>query len=351
MVMVFEQSQQALPTLTKLLVRLVTSRDGRSCLLSFCFLQKLVSEFLPQLKKEYHFWMNGADQLNEKNNALHRVVKMQDGEILNRYWDANDTARPESYREDVELTYQSTQEPAILYRHLRAAAESGWDFSCRWFKDQDDFGTIHTTEIIPVDLNCLLFHLEETIAEAYNVLNNNESGNFYKSLAEKRKAAINKYCWNDKEGFYFDYDFVNRQQKHQLTLAGISPLFFQVAAGENTSAIVSVMEKMFLKAGGVVTTPYTTGQQWDAPNGWAPLQWMTIKGLENYGFNELAKEIADRWLQLNADVFKRTGKLMEKYNVVDTNLEAGGGEYPGQDGFGWTNGVFLALSDKYNFRR
>ena len=99
--------------------------------------------------------------------------------------------------------------------------------------------------------------------------------------------------------------------------------------------------------GGVVTTLETTGQQWDAPNGWAPLQWMTIAGLENYDHHELAAEIAKRWIALNSDVFKRTGKLMEKYNVVDTQLEAGGGEYAGQDGFGWTNGVLLALLEKY----
>jgi alpha,alpha-trehalase len=73
----------------------------------------------------------------------------------------------------------------------------------------------------------------------------------------------------------------------------------------------------------------------------------TITGLENYGYSKPAKEIARRWLQLNIDVFNRTGKLMEKYNVIDRQLKAGGGEYPGQDGFGWTNGVFLALSKKY----
>ena len=98
-----------------------------------------------------------------------------------------------------------------------------------------------------------------------------------------------------------------------------------------------------------MTTLETTGQQWDAPNGWAPLQWVTITGLKNYGHDDLAAEIADRWVKLNSDVFKRTGKLMEKYNVVDTQLEAGGGEYPGQDGFGWTNGVLLALKASGQF--
>ena len=97
-------------------------------------------------------------------------------------------------------------------------------------------------------------------------------------------------------------------------------------------------------AGDVPATAFPVGA---APNGWAPLEWMTIWGLDRCGQRELARDIAERWVNLNVDVYKRTGKLMEKYNVVDLNAEAGGGEYPGQDGFGWTNGVLLALINKY----
>jgi len=103
------------------------------------------------------------------------------------------------------------------------------------------------------------------------------------------------------------------------------------------------LEKDFLRPGGLVTTLNYSNQQWDAPNGWAPLQWMSIKGLMNYGFDKLAKEVRRRWVKLNEDVFKRTGRLTEKYNVEDVSLEAGGGKYPNQDGFGWTNGVLLKL--------
>jgi alpha,alpha-trehalase len=127
----------------------------------------------------------------------------------------------------------------------------------------------------------------------------------------------------------------------------MSPFFFHLAPAANISA-AAVLKNDFLKAGGVVTTLKTTGQQWDAPNGWAPLQWITIKGLENYGRHDLAKDIALRWVALNTRVFHDTGKLMEKYNVVDTGLSGGGGEYPSQDGFGWTNGVLLKLIDLYN---
>ena len=165
----------------------------------------------------------------------------------------------------------------------------------------------------------------------------------FEELAACRETAIQKYFWNEERGFYFDYDIARGQQNKAMTLAGVFPLFFKVATEEQAKAVAGTIEKNFLMSGGVVTTLETTGQQWDAPNGWAPLQWITIVGLENYGHHELAAEVASRWVNLNSDVFKRTGKLMEKYNVVDTHLEAGGGEYPGQDGFGWTNGVLLAL--------
>ena len=97
---------------------------------------------------------------------------------------------------------------------------------------------------------------------------------------------------------------------------------------------------------GVLTTLAETGQQWDAPNGWAPLQWLTIDGLRNYDINGLADTIKVRWTDLNVKVYKNTGKMVEKYNVVDMGLEAGGGEYPVQDGFGWTNGVLLQLLEE-----
>lgn len=309
--------------------------------------KKILIKYLPQLEKEYNFWMKGSEQLNEKAVALYHAVRMPGGEIMNRYWDENETPRPESYREDIELAHLSNQDPKALYRHLRAGAESGWDYSCRWFKDDKSFSMIHTTDIIPVDLNCLMFHLEATIAEAYKLRGDEKNYSKYKGLSEKRKNAIHKYCWNAAANFFTDYDYREERLKESLTLAGAAPLFFGIATNEQAEKTTVLIKNKFLQKGGLISTLETTGQQWDAPNGWAPLHWMSIIGLENYQQNELATEIAKRWIKLNTDVFKRTGKLMEKYNVVDTHLEAGGGEYSGQDGFGWTNGVLLALKKKY----
>lgn len=325
------------PPFFSFMVRLLADIKGENILI----------DYLPQLKKEYRFWMKGAEDLNDKTKSAHHCVRMPDSKIMNRYWDENNTPRPESFREDAELKHSSSQTAENLNRNLRAGAESGWDFSSRWFKDENSFGSIHTTDIVPVDLNCLLLHLEQLIAYAYRLKGNIESSSFYNDLIEKRKAAIQQYCWNDQAGFYSDYDFVEDKQKGAMTIASATPLFIKIASAEQAEKVAAVVKEKFLCDGGVVTTLKNTGQQWDAPNGWAPLQWMTIKGLENYGFNELAKEIALRWIKLNDDVFHRTGKLMEKYNVMDTHLEAGGGEYAGQDGFGWTNGVLLALIKKY----
>jgi alpha,alpha-trehalase len=93
----------------------------------------------------------------------------------------------------------------------------------------------------------------------------------------------------------------------------------------------------------MTTTLSHSGQQWDAPNGWAPLQWIVFKGLLNYGFNDLAHLLKTNWITANLKVYSQTGKMTEKYDVWSDNGEASGGEYPNQDGFGWTNGVFLAM--------
>ena len=132
-------------------------------------------------------------------------------------------------------------------------------------------------------------------------------------------------------------------QKKSLTLAAAFPLFFEIASGSQAERVAKILKQHFLQPGGLISTTETTGQQWDAPNGWAPLQWIAIIGLRNYKQDELAKEIARRWMNINEKVYHDTGKMMEKYNVVETDLKAGGGEYPSQDGFGWTNGVYLAL--------
>ncbi len=300
-------------------------------------------EFVAPMEREYSFWMEGHDKLSAEKTTHRRVVRMPNGTVLNRYWDDSDTPRAESYKEDVELAEETEREAPQLYRDLRAACESGWDFSSRWLRDGKHLGSIHTTEIIPVDLNSLLYYLETTLARAYKGQNNAEKAAFYQQAAQRRKAAIQRYCWDASAGFYTDYDFVAKRPKTSYSIAGLYPLFFKVADKKEAKAATKMVKKQFLKPGGVVSTLVNTGQQWDAPNGWPPLQWIAIQGLRNYKQTKLAVTIKNRWIANNKRVYANTQKMVEKYNVEDISLKAGGGEYDLQDGFGWSNGVLLRL--------
>lgn len=306
--------------------------------------EKVYLTYLPSLEKEYAYWM-------DKSSSTSHVVVMPDGSKLNRYYDQLNIPRQESYKEDVLLAKQAGMKNPQVYRDIRSAAESGWDFSSRWFADGNSLKTIQTTQIVPVDLNCLLYNLERVLEKAYALQHNKIKKSLYRTLAQKRGISIQKYFWSPQQGWYTDYDLKKKKQSPVLSLAGMFPLFFKIASPQQASMAQLSLQQKFLKAGGLTTTLQNTHQQWDSPNGWAPLQWIAISGLENYGQHELAKNIAVRWVDLNTRVYKNTGKLMEKYNVVDLHLKAGGGEYSSQDGFGWTNGVLLGLIDKYKLTK
>lgn len=305
---------------------------------------EVYEQYLPELEKEYHFWMAGSERLSETKRAYRRVVRVPDGTILNRYWDDSVSPRPESFLEDVTLANRiPSRIPSQVYRDIRAAAESGWDFSSRWFRDPKQMETIHTTEIVPVDLNALLYQLEQTLSRAYTRNGNADKAAFYRNKAENRKNALLKLTWNAAEGYFFDYDFVAGKQTNHLTLAATFPLFLKMASNEQAAGVAKKIEQHLLYEGGLSTTDVRSGQQWDAPNGWAPHQWTAYVGFRNYGLKKLAKEVKNRWISLNNRVYRSAGKMVEKYNVMDQDQVAGGGEYPLQDGFGWSNGVLRAF--------
>ncbi|MFZ1360493.1 MAG: trehalase family glycosidase, partial [Candidatus Saccharimonadales bacterium] len=230
-----------------------------------------------------------------------------------------------------------------LYLDLRAGAESGWDFSSRWFANPQDITSIHTTDIVPIDLNCLLYHHETVIAETYRLMYQPLLARKFQKLAERRAAAINTYMWNEKEQFYMDYDFRTGKSTVCYSLAAVYPLYAKIASAKQAQAVAERLERDFLKEGGLVTTLIDNGQQWDAPNGWAPLHWIAIQGLREYGHHALADKIKTAWVHSCLEVFQNEHKLVEKYDVTSDERLGGGGEYMLQDGFGWTNGVLLAL--------
>ena len=315
------------------MVRLMAEIDGES----------VTAQYLDEMEKEYAFWMDGAEQLSPDSSTYRRVVMLDDHIVLNRYYDDKPEPRPESFNEDHELAHASERANEDLYLNLRAACESGWDFSSRWLRDGKTLATIHTTEIIPVDLNCLLYHLERMLAIGYGVSGQLERQREMNLKAVARAEAILQYCWSPDQKFFADYDFVAEKNTIRPSLAAVFPLYFNIASQKQARQLSRKLKRAFLRDGGLLTTLQKTGEQWDAPNGWAPLQWMSYLGLQNYENNKLADEIAERWINNNIRVYENTGKLVEKYNVNDITLEAGGGEYPVQDGFGWSNGVLLRL--------
>lgn len=301
--------------------------------------EKIYIRYHDTLEKEYAFWMNGEDGL-ENDSSIKRVIKTKDGEILNRYYDSENTPRPESYLIDIEDNKNTSEE---FYRNIRSACESGWDFSSRWLADGETIQTIETLNLAQVDLNCLLWHLEKTLAKSSALQNLTKKDDYYIERAAKRRQMIDKYFWDENSGLYKDYHTKKHNNTTSEHIAALYPLFLGLANEKQAKAVSDTIAKKFLYQGGLVTTTKQSGQQWDFPNAWAPYQWLGFKAMKNYGFTQLANEIKNNWCSNVERVYNNTGKLMEKYNALDTETIAGGGEYPNQDGFGWTNGVYLKL--------
>ena len=328
------------PPFFSVMLDLLASHDG----------QITYTTFLPALRREYDYWTKGMADL-KPGSASHHVVKLDDGSIMFRPWDDMDTPRDESYIQDIETAEKTKRDKADLWRNLRAGAETGWDYSSRWLADGKTLSTIQATSLVIIEYNCLMVHLEQTLAHAYALKNNKEEEAFFTRQAVELTNAINTYLWNAQKGAYFDYNWQTKKQSDILSVATTVPLFFHLASQKQADAVAETIEKHLLKKGGLTQTDRETGQQWDYPNGWAPNEWMSIKGLEQYGHSKLAEEIARRWMERVIGTYEKSGVLLEKYDVVSEQINpkggAGGGEYPMQIGFGWTNGTLLGLMNRY----
>ncbi|WP_267387246.1 alpha,alpha-trehalase TreF [Sphingomonas sp. GC_Shp_3] len=300
---------------------------------------------LAALKGEYAYWMTGAGCL-DASGACEHVVRMPDGSLLNRYWDARDTPRDESYTEDVATSTTAGRSPGQVNRDLRAGAESGWDYSSRWLADGKTLATIHTTDIVPVDLNSLLWNLETSIARRCTAVGDVACARDYTARATKRLSAINRYLWSAADQRFVDWDRTTGRATPSISVAILYPLFVGLATQQQADTTATLTAAKLVAPGGLRTTTLSTGQQWDQPNGWAPLLWVGVAGLDRYGKTALAEDLARRWVRTVSSYYDRTGRMIEKYDV-ETGAAGGGGEYPVQDGFGWTNGVTQALLDRY----
>ncbi len=322
------------------MIDLIASRDGARAYLAY----------LPELQREYDYWMDGAETLEPGQQHRH-VVRLADGTVLNRYWDDRDVPRDESYAEDVETARHADRPAAEIYRDLRAGSESGWDFSSRWLGDGHSMTSIRTTQILPVDLNSLLAHMEQTLSHGYALRGDRMQAALYARRADTRIAAIRRLMWNPQAAMFTDYVWTSDTLSPAISAATVVPLFLGLATPGQGRQVADSLRAKLLRPGGLATSLEQNGQQWDSPNGWAPLQWMAVVGLRVYGQNALAETIAGRWIEREIAAYAQSGVLLEKYNVRSASVPASGGgaggEYPLQVGFGWTNGVLINLMQLY----
>lgn len=231
--------------------------------------------------------------------------------------------------------------------HDLAEAESGWDMTTRFERNCLDF--------LPVDLNSMLYKYETDFAWAARETGDKSRAKHWDGLAGKRKHEMQKYLWNTRRGFYFDYNYSKEKIGDVWSLAGFYPMWAGIASKEQAEQMVRNLSK-FEHSGGLATTTRplidtsifgSLKTQWSFPNGWAPLHYMVIEGLKNYGYHDHAERIARKWIQTNLYWYERNGVFLEKYNVVKPHKSPVEGLYPSQTGFGWTNAIFVKFCKDY----
>jgi alpha,alpha-trehalase len=232
----------------------------------------------------------------------------------------------------------------LFYQGDRSMRESGFDPSERFGPFSVD--VIHYG---PVDLNSLLYLMEQQAGEILDLLGRKADGDVWRSRARQRADRINRLMWDERDGLYYDYDFVTKQARRYPFLTTFYPLWAGLAT-EKQAARVAANLPRFEQPGGLQTSTVRSGNQWDAPFGWAPLEMIAVEGLRRYGFPEAADRIATKFLKLVHSEYRKHGTIVEKYDVVRQTSEVNGdlqyGYHSNEAGFGWTNAVFTTLLDE-----
>lgn len=235
----------------------------------------------------------------------------------------------------------------INYLHDLAEAESGWDMTPRFGRKALNY--------LPVDLNALLYKYESDFAKSARILGDRREAAKWDYAAAARKATMDTLMWDKIRGMYYDYNYVKGKRGNVSSLATFFPMWAGMVTDKQAASLVKALRR-FENKGGLATTDSlqvtqfvfgTLPTQWAYPNGWAPLQYVVIKGLERYGYHEDARRVAMKWLKTNLLWYNTNGVFLEKYNVVSPEKPPIKGVYPSQEGFGWTNGVFERLCKDY----
>ncbi|EFA11183.1 trehalase isoform X1 [Tribolium castaneum] len=312
-----------------------------------------VRDNIATMEKEFEYWI-----------TKHNKTVTLDGKnyTLATYGDRSKGPRPESYSEDVEgaAIFDDNDKKESFYAELKAAAESGWDFSSRWFiKNATNKGNLTNTKIrsiVPVDLNAMIYWNAVLLSEFNTLLGNLAKVQYYNNIAKEWMEAVTAVLWHEEVGAWLDYDLSNSVKRDYFYPTNIAPLwtgcYNQTDKGKIVRLVLKYLQnKNILYPGGIPTTVEHTGEQWDYPNAWPPLQHIMIVGLNNTGdvvAQRLAFEIAEKWVRSNYKAFKETDAMFEKYDATVPGGHGGGGEYETQLGFGWTNGIIMDLLYRYS---
>ncbi|XP_063061312.1 trehalase [Engraulis encrasicolus] len=316
--------------------------------------EQFLRKALPALEKEYNFWMTNRSVVVAVNGTNY---------TLNHYNVQVDGPRPEAYSVDAELAELLPEEEKIrLYTELKAGAESGWDYSSRWFVGEEDSPSAaslkdtHTSAIVPTDLNSFLCLNEFTLAFFHRELGNHAAAKVYEEAHQLRQAAVEAVLWDPDKGAWFDYNTLTNSRNAAFYPSNLAPLWAHCFRNSD----MQLKAFNYLKDSGALDYHYgvptsfeNSGEQWDMPNGWPPLQHMLIQGLADIPLEEskeLAFQLAQKWITTNWAAYTKYEAMFEKYDVNSGGKPGGGGEYDVQLGFGWTNGVALRLLNQYGDR-
>ena len=275
------------------------------------------------LKKEYNFWTEN------------RMTPIR----LNSYG-ANPVTEEEAEKhyESIckRLNYKVPMDDHNLFaKSFLTDCESGWDFTSRCFTKQ--------TESAYVDLNALLYIYEKNMAKFADILCSDEK-DMWSQAAEERSVLMNKYMWNGTA--FTDFNYKENKHSEVFSVASFYPLWAGVANKEQAAATVARLSELECEYGVAACAENDSPAefQWDYPTGWAPLQYVMIRALTRYGYVDDAKRIAKKYTDVTEKMFKETGILWEKYNVLtgDQNTTA---DYKSREMMGWSAGVYLYAKD------
>ena len=229
---------------------------------------------------------------------------------------------------------------AGFYHGDRAMRESGFDTSFR-------FGPFSgsTDDYAPVCLNSLLYKYERDMAHFATLLGRPAEAVEWQQRAATRREAINHYLWNPSQGMFYDYDFITQKQSIYNYITAFYPLWSELATPQQAGALEHHLSTFEQDGGLAAMSDTNSGTQWDLPFGWAPTNWLAIKGLAQYGFTDDAARIAQKFSQTILQNFLSDATIREKYNVVSgsANVAVATGYKSNVVGFGWTNGVYLQM--------